>query len=189
VDWNPSLAPGVWNGWLFMLVFPLQWLLVVILPGHLAERTSHAPDVNWDRRDVIMSWLTQGLWVGATILSVFVPFRTGTAWVWVGLGVFAAGLAVLVLASLAVAATPPGRPFSTGVYRCSRHPMYLSMLLVYLAVSIAAVSWLFFLVTVATCFLQGYQAAKEETACCERLGQAYRDYRAATPKWFGTPTG
>ena len=189
MEWNPSLSPGIWNGWLFMLVFPLQWLLVVVLPKRIAERTSHTPDVNRDRRNIVMAWLTQGLWVGATILSVFIPFRTGTAWVWAGLVVFIVGLAVLVLATVAVSKTPPGEPFAAGVYRYSRHPMYLSMLLVYLSVSIAALSWLFFLVTVATYFLQSYQARKEETGCCVRFGKPYRDYLAVTPKWLGAPRG
>jgi protein-S-isoprenylcysteine O-methyltransferase Ste14 len=187
MDWNPSLSPGIWNGWLFMIIFPLQWLLVVILPKRIAERTSHAPDVNRGRRDIVMAWLTQGLWIGATILSVFILFRTGTAWVWTGLAVFGVGLVVLVLATVSVSQTPPGEPFSTSVYRYSRHPMYLSMLLVYLAVSIAAASWLFFLITVATYFLQSYQARKEEAGCCELFGRSYRDYLAATPKWLGIP--
>lgn len=77
---------------------------------------------------------------------------------------------------------------TSGVYRFSRHPMYLSMILVYLGVSFAAASWLFFLITVAMFFLQRYQMLKEEACCIERFGQAYRDYMVLTARWFGLPS-
>jgi len=116
-----------------------------------------------------------------------VPFQIGTAWLWVGLIFFVAGLTALVMASLAVANTQPDKPFTSGVYRFSRHPMYFSMFLVYLAVSIAAASWLFFLITIITFFLQRYQAMKEERYCLKQYGDAYRDYMKRTPRWLGIP--
>jgi len=187
MSWVPAFDPGVWNGWLFMIIYPLQWLAVIVVPKHIAERTSHAAEIFRSRKDKVMAWFTQGLWIAATLYSIFVPFRTGTAWMWVGLAFFVAGLAVLVAATLQVGRTPPGEPFSVGIYRYSRHPMYLSMLLVYMAVSIAAASWLFFLIPLATFFLQRYQAMKEEDYCCRELGQVYREYMAATSRWFGLP--
>jgi protein-S-isoprenylcysteine O-methyltransferase Ste14 len=188
VSWVPSFSIGIWNAWLFMAVFPLQWLAVLVVPKRIAERTSHASEIIRTRGDKIWSFLTQGLWIGATLYSIFVPFRTGTIWFWVGLGLFVSGLAVLVLATLSVAGTPPDKPFTSGVYRLSRHPMYLSMLLVYLGASTAAASWPFYLITVATFFLQRHQLLTEEAYCCRRYGQAYRDYMAATARWLGPPS-
>jgi protein-S-isoprenylcysteine O-methyltransferase Ste14 len=186
MSWVPALEIGVWNAWLFMMIYPLQWLAVIVLPK-IGERTSHAPEIIRSRQDVIMAWLTQGFWVSATLYSIFVPFKTGTGWLWTGLAFFTAGLIVLVLASLAVAGTQPGKPFASGVYRFSRHPMYFSMFLVYLGVSIAAASWLFFLITIITFFLQRYQAMKEERQCCEEFGGTYREYMGRTPMWLGVP--
>jgi protein-S-isoprenylcysteine O-methyltransferase Ste14 len=187
MSWIPAFEIGVWNAWWFMIIYPLQWLAVIIMPQHIAEKTGHAPEIIQSRQDRIMAWLTQGLWIGATLYSIFVPFQAGTAWLWVGLAIFIAGVTVLVLASLAVAGTPKEKPFASGVYRVSRHPMYFSMFLVYLGVSIAAVSWLFFLITVITFFLQRYQAKKEERQCCEQFGDAYREYLGQTPMWLGIP--
>jgi protein-S-isoprenylcysteine O-methyltransferase Ste14 len=187
MSWTPSFEIGVWNGWLFMIVYPLQWLAVLIIPKHIAERTSHAPEIFHSRQDKIMAFFTQGLWIGATLYSIFVPFQTGTPWLWVGLAFFAAGLAALISASVAVADTPKDKPFTTSIYRYSRHPMYLSMILVYLGVSIAGASWLFFLITIATFFLQRYQMIKEEQFCLGCYGNAYRDYMDKTPRWIGIP--
>jgi protein-S-isoprenylcysteine O-methyltransferase Ste14 len=185
---RPAFEIGIWNAWLFMMIYPLQWLAVLLLPRRIGERTSHASEIIESRRDRLMAFLTQGFWIGATLYSVFLPLRTGTAWMWPGLGLFVVGLAVLVLASLAVAAAPVGKPFAAGIYRFSRHPMYLSMLLVYLAVSVASLSWVFALVTLITFFLQRYQAIKEEGFCCRIFGRAYHDYMRVTARWLGLPS-
>jgi len=187
MSWTPAFDIGIWNAWLFMIIYPLQWLAVIIVPKHIAERTSHAPEILQTRQDTIMAFLTQGLWIGATLYSIFLPFQVGTPWLWVGLVSFVVGLLMLVLATLSVAGTPTSQPFSSGIYRFSRHPMYLSMIFVYLAVSIAAASWLFFLITLITLFLQRYQAKKEENYCCQQLGSAYRDFMQRTPRWIGIP--
>lgn len=184
MSWVPAFEIGVWNAWLFMIIYPLQWLAVIVLPG-IGKRTSHAAEIIRNRRDRIISFLTQAVWLGATLYAIFLPFQLGSPWLWVGLVLFAAGLAVLILASFAVAAAPPDKPFTGGVYHYSRHPMYLSMLLVYAGVSVAALSWLFAVITVITFFLQQEQARKEETHCCTMFGQAYSDYMSRTPRWFG----
>ena len=183
----PAFHIGLWNAWLFMIIYPLQWLAVVVVPKNVAERTSRAPDIISGRRDRVMAIFTQGLWIGATLYSIFLPLQTGEIWMWVGLALFVIGLSILISATVAVAFTPKGSPFSSGIYRFSRHPMYLSMFLVYIAAGIAAASWLFFLITLATYFLQRYQAIKEEKYCCEQLGRAYKDYIARTPRWLGIP--
>jgi protein-S-isoprenylcysteine O-methyltransferase Ste14 len=187
MSWVPAFDIGLWNAWWFMMIYPLQWLAVIILPERIAERTSHAPEIIHSRQDKIMAFLTQGFWIGATLYSLFVPFQVGTAWLWTGLALFIIGLSILVLASFTVAGTQQDKPFTSGVYSFSRHPMYLSMFFVYLAVSIAAASWLFFLITVITFFLQRYQAKKEERQCCAQFGNAYREYIKRTPQWIGIP--
>jgi protein-S-isoprenylcysteine O-methyltransferase Ste14 len=187
MSWIPSFEIGIWNAWLFMILYPLQWLAVVVIPKHIAERTSHAPEILQNRQDRIMSFLTQGFWIGATLYSIFLPLQVGTIWLWVGLALFIAGLVLLVWATVSVASTPKDTPFTAGVYRYSRHPMYLSMFCVYLGVSVAAASWLFFLITIITFFLQRYQMVKEEKFCSRKFGLAYQYYIGTTPRFIGIP--
>jgi protein-S-isoprenylcysteine O-methyltransferase Ste14 len=183
----PAFEPGVWNAWWFMIIYPLQWLVVILIPSRIGDRTSHAKEIVNTRKDMVMSILTQGLWVGATLYSIFIPFQTGTPWFWIGLALFITGLSILIAASLAVYSTPADTPFTSGVYRFSRHPMYLSMILVYLAVSVATASWLFLLITIITFFLQTYQAKKEEGYCIEKFGDDYLKYMRRTARWIGIP--
>jgi protein-S-isoprenylcysteine O-methyltransferase Ste14 len=61
---TPAFEPGLCNGWLFMIIFPLQWLAVVALPGHFVARTGHPADLRQGRGARIMSWLTQFFCLG-----------------------------------------------------------------------------------------------------------------------------
>jgi len=182
---TPAFGLGLCNGWLFMIVFPLQWLAVVVLPARIVARTGHPAELRLSRGARIMSGLTQFFWIGATLYSIFLPLRPGTPWFTAGLLIFIAGLMMLVFATLSVASAEAGKPFTAGIYRYSRHPMYLSMILVYTAVSVAAASWLFSVITLVTVFLQRFQAIQEERYCLDKFGQAYRQYLARTPRWIG----
>ena len=187
MSWIPAFEIGVWNAWIFMSVYPLQWLVVLILPRHIAERTGYAPEIVRTQRDRIMALLNQVFWIGSTLYSVFLPLDLGTAWFYAGLAVFIAGLMILFSATLNVARIATNEPFTASIYRFSRHPMYLSLFLVYLGVSIAAASWLFLLLTIVTYFLQRYQMIREEKYCCEKFGRSYIDYIDRTPRWIGIP--
>jgi protein-S-isoprenylcysteine O-methyltransferase Ste14 len=169
------------------MVFPLQWLAVLVSPRRLVERTGHPAELRQGSRARIMNGLTQLFWIGATLYSIFLPLRIGTPWFSAGLGIFGGGLTWLVLATFGVARTAAGEPFTGGVYRYSRHPMYLSMILVYAAVSVAAASWLFSVITLITIVLQRFQAIQEESYCLEKFGQAYRQYLARAHRWIGVP--
>jgi protein-S-isoprenylcysteine O-methyltransferase Ste14 len=187
MTWVPAFRPGIGNAWLLMIIFPLQWLAVLLLPSRIAKRTGHAREITRTRGDRVLSFLTQAVWVGATVYSVFLPLRLGTLWFWSGLALFLVGLAILVLASVRVARTPDDRPFTCGVYRFSRHPMHLSLILAYLGVCVASASWVFLLITAGTVVMQRRQMLMEEAYCRETFGDAYRAYTASTARWFGLP--
>jgi len=183
--WMPAFEIGVWNAWIFMIIYPLQWLAVVLMPRNTAKRTSQPADFKQDPKGKLTGRITEILWIGATLYSIFLPLHMGTVWFYIGLGAFVIGLVVLVSATLSVVGTPADEPFTGGIYRFSRHPMYLSMIFVYLGVSIAAASWLFFLLTVTTYFLLRYQMTQEEKYCCQKFGRFYIDYMGRTPRWIG----
>jgi len=183
----PAFEIGVWNAWWFMCVFPLQWMLVIIIPRHIAEKTGHPAGLKQDRKGKTIGSLTNIVWIIATLYSIFLPLQTGTAWFYAGLAVFIIGAIILISATLKVYQTAADAPFTGGIYRFSRHPMYLSMFFVYAGVSIAAASWLFLFITIITFFLQSLQAIREENYCLERYGDAYRAYLGRTSRWLGIP--
>jgi protein-S-isoprenylcysteine O-methyltransferase Ste14 len=170
-----------------MIVYPLQWLLVIIIPKHIAEKTGQPTDLKLDRKGKTIGSLTSIFWIIASLYSIFLPLQTGTAWLYTGLALFIIGVIIVVSATLNVYHTAVDAPFTGSIYRFSRHPMYLSMFFVYTGVSIAAASWLFLLITVITFFLQRFQAIQEEGYCLKKYGAAYREYMDKTPRWIGIP--
>ncbi len=187
MSWIPAFEIGVWNAWLFMCVFLLQWLVVALASNKLIQRTGHPSDMKRNKSDQRLGSAMSVAWFAATIYSIFLPFYLGTAWFYTGLAFFILGLVVLITATLNFAASPVDTPTTFGVYRYSRHPMYLSMFLVYIGVSLATVSWLFFLLTIVSVILQRLEALREENFCLEKFGDTYRNYLERTPRWIGLP--
>ena len=74
---------------------------------------------------------------------------------------------------------------STGIYRITRNPMYLGMLL-------AVVGWALFLANPVTLagpvlfvlYMNRFQIRPEERALAERFGQPYRAYFSGVRRWL-----
>ena len=127
------------------------------------------------------------LWLLATAYSIFLPFKLGTIWFATGLIIFLLGLIVNTIASVNFATTPMNEPVTRGVYRYSRHPIYVALFLIYLSVSIASASWVFLLFTVLLVVQVSFSATEEERYCLWKYGDAYREYMNRTPRWIGIP--
>jgi protein-S-isoprenylcysteine O-methyltransferase Ste14 len=124
----------------------------------------------------------------AVIYSVFLPLQFGSIWFYVGLPITLLGLVGTILVLVDWATTPAGEPVTRGIYRYSRHPMYVTMFLLLLGVGIASVSWVFLLFTI----ILGVGVTRpfvkvEEAQCLGHYGAAYREYMNRTPRWIGIP--
>ena len=183
----PAFEIGVWNAWIFMSVFLLQWLAVVLASKRVSQRTGRPPDMKRNKTDQRISMAATITWLTATFYSIFLPLHLDTIWFYIGLGVFLLGLIILTVATLNFATAPHDKPITRGLYRYSRHPMYLSMFLIYIGTSLASASWLFFLITIATIIMIHAEAILEETYCLEKYIEAYREYMYRTPRWMGVP--
>ena len=181
----PAFAIGLWNAWILCLVFLLVQFTSIALLNLIYKgtyrRTAASPSTGKIDR------LVNAVMIIAFIYSVFLPLKLGEAWFYAGITIFSVGLVVLIIASVYFAATPLDAPITRGIYKYSRHPMYLAMFLVIMGISVAAASWLFFLFLLIFIILVNIEAASEESFCLEKYGAAYRDYMAKTPKWIGIP--
>jgi len=183
----PAFETGVWNAWIFMSSFLLQWLAVCLAGKRVCQRTGHPADMKRSKSDRRIGMVTTITWVSATIYSIFLPLQLGMIWFYLGLVVFLSGLIILTIATLNFATAPQDKPITSGLYRFSRHPMYLAMLLIYTGTSLASASWLFFLLTITTAVVIRPEMTLEESYCLEKYGDAYREYMNRTPRWIGMP--
>jgi len=183
----PAFEIGVWNAWLFMGSFLLQWLAVSLAGKRVSQRTGHPPDMKRSKSDQRIGTAAMITWLIAITYSIFLPLQLGTIWFYIGLGAFLFGLIILTIATLNFATAPHDKPITSGFYRYSRHPMYLATFLIYTGTSLASASWLFFLLTITTVVLIRPEAILEERYCLEKHGDSYREYMDRTPRWIGIP--
>jgi len=183
----PAFEIGIWNAWIFMSVFILQMLVIMLLGKRVWAKSSLPSDFKRSKREKITPIIGNSVWLLATLYSIFLPFRLGTAWFYTGLPVFLVGFIILVIATVNFTTAPAEKPATKGAFSFSRHPLYLSMFIIYFGTGIAGASWVFILLGIANILWIRTEAIAEERYCLARYNKDYRDYMNKTPRWIGIP--
>lgn len=170
-----------------MSVFLIQMLVIMFADKRIRER-SHVPiEARQNKLERYAGMVGNFTWLLAMGYSVFLPLLPGTIWFYGGLAIFIIGLILLATATFSFITTPAELLIKKGVYRFSRHPMYLATFFICLGSGIASASWLFifFSLILAFCFHQ--EALIEERYCLEKYGSDYQEYLNRVPRWIGIP--
>jgi protein-S-isoprenylcysteine O-methyltransferase Ste14 len=177
----PAFEIGVWNAWIPIILLFLFIMLSGLLPKDIGKRITPNEEDSKTRRVMLIVFFTM------IIYSIFLPLKPGTVWFYVGLAVYVLGFIVSIAALFSIAATKPSEPFTTGIYRYSRHPISLGTLLPMIGVGIASASWLFLLLSVILTVISHFLAITEESSTTKKFGDAYKEYMNKTPRWIGIP--
>ena len=184
----PAFEIGVWNAWILMLLEVLTFpLFIRIAKGRAPEVEGESQVSAMSKTKRITLYSSKAIYIPAFIYSIFLPLKLGTVWFYVGLPITLIGFIAGVIVILNWAASPRGEPVTNGLYRYSRHPMYVTAFVFFLGVSIATASWVFLLFTILLIAASFYFAPLEEQSCLEKYGDAYREYMKRTPKYIGIP--
>jgi len=188
----PEFELGLWNAWIFMCPFLLVTLLIMLLmmkkggPGGSVRAVQRACK---SKITLLVASLSKLIYFPAVIYSVFLPLKFGSIWFYAGLPITLIGLVGSIVVLVDWANAPAGEPVTRGIYRYSRHPMYVTGVFVFLGVSIMSVSWVFLLLTIifGVGVTRPYFVKVEEAECLGYYGDAYREYMNRTPRWIGIP--
>ncbi|HEX79209.1 MAG TPA: isoprenylcysteine carboxylmethyltransferase family protein [Dehalococcoidia bacterium] len=188
----PEFDIGVWNAWIFVLaglfLHMVPPMLATQFNKNLNKKFSEAPaDVYLNKNERRISTISIAFLLLLFIYTVFLPLQLATPWFYTGLVIFLLAEIVYMITIFPWAATPVDKPVTTGIYRYSRHPIYLTLFFQLIGVGIATASWLFILLTVVFMILFHNSVAPEERGCLEKYGDAYREYMERTPRWIGLP--
>jgi len=181
VSLMPAFEVGVWNAWIPTTFLFLFIMLSGLLPKDIGKRITPNKEDNKNRRVMLIVFFIMIMY------SVFLPLKLGTVWFYVGLAVYVLGFIMSIAALFSIAVTKPGEPFTTGMYRYSRHPIGLGTLLPMIGAGIASASWLFLLLSLILMVISQFLAITEERATAKKFGDAYEIYMARTPRWIGIP--
>src|SRR4030066_985973 len=133
----PEFELGLWNAWIFMVPSLLLMLLSLRL---FTGKRAPATGMRLSKTKLSFCFVSKFIYFAAVIYSVFLPLKFGTIWFYAGLPITLIGLVGNMVTVVSWASTPAGKPVTTGLYRFSRHPIYLTEVLLLLGVSIASTS-------------------------------------------------
>jgi protein-S-isoprenylcysteine O-methyltransferase Ste14 len=184
----PAFEIGIWNAWIFMIWPWLDTLAFRLIAKEVFKRASGlASEMKTSRTYKIVSYVSMITDLIAVVYSIVLPFKLSTIWFYIGLTIFLLGLVALTVASVNFAMAPMNKPITRGMYRYSRHPLYLSSLLIYLSVGIASASWVFLLFFIVQLVSMRIFVVEEERFCLEKYADDYHEYMNRTPRWIGIP--
>ena len=183
----PVFEIGIANAWIFMSVFLLQMLVMVFVDKGVREKTHVPVEVRKNKFEKYVAIIGNLIWLLSMGYSVFLPLRLHTDWFYAGLSVFIIGLIIMTIATVNFITTPADLLITKGVYRLSRHPMYLAFFIICLGTGIATLSWLFLFFSLIMVFCFHQEALIEERYCLDKYGHDYREYLNSVPRWFGKP--
>ena len=185
----PPFEAGVLNVWILMVAWvffhmaPLDWLIYRYDIKARLRRGSASPSYNGTEK--VLNYLSTAFWIIMFIYSVFIPLPVGTSLLYTGIAVFAVGLIIVWTAGLPWVNVPEDVPVTGGIYRYSRHPVYIGVFVQYIGMGIASASGLFLLLVVIEIALSIVITPAEERFCLDKYGETYREYIAKTPRWIG----
>ena len=185
----PVFEIGVRNTWIFMVPFLLVNLLFFLLMIKKGAPGGPARVPCKSKTTLLVASSSKIIYLPAIIYSVFLPLKLGTIWFYVGLPITLVGLVGSILVFVNWLTTPAGEPVTRGLYRYSRHPIYVTGVFMLLGVSIISASWVFLLFTIifGVGATRPYFIKIEEAQCLGHYGAAYKKYMARTPRWIGIP--
>ncbi|MFC1969560.1 methyltransferase family protein [Chloroflexota bacterium] len=181
----PAFNIGVWNAWIPMLCSLIPTLLLPVIFKEREREDSFTIEFNQTQKTALIS--LHIIYLLLAIYSIFLPLKLDTVWFYVGLPTFLLGLMLITIVFINLATTPSDKPAIKGVYRYSRHPMYLTPFLVFIGVGITSASWVFLLLSIIYIIMPPFFVAKEEQFLIKQYGDAYRAYMSRTPRWIGIP--
>jgi len=185
----PEFELGLWNAWIFMVPFLLVMLLCILVMWKKGAPGGPARVPCKSKTTLLVASLSKIIIFPAVLYSVFLPLQLGTIWFYVGLPITLIGLVGSIVVLVDWIITPAGQPVTRGIYRYSRHPMYVTGVIIFLGVSIISASWVFLLLTIifGVGVTRPYSVKIEEAQCLGHYGAAYREYMNRTPRWIGIP--
>ncbi|VVB61477.1 Phospholipid methyltransferase [uncultured archaeon] len=186
MSWIPEFEIGIWNAWIFII-----WPIVLNILGRSIfkeKNISGRPIISVSSKfKNILNIISNASLIIGIIYSIFLPLQWNTIWFYIGLSLFLFGFILQLTALYTLRKAKSDRPFTTGPYRYSRHPIYLGLFLMIISISIMSLSWLFLLIVIIFAMPLLTAVPAEEQYCLKRYGKEYQEYMEITPRWIGLP--
>jgi len=173
--------------WIGVILYLLPMGLVLFLKRHPFSYTSTFSRAETPRRERILFIVGKNIMLAFFLTSFFVPLSP-TPWIaGIGIVLFIGAYIVTLAGWYTIFRTPRNTLYTTGPYRFSRHPLYVSTLVVFTGMGVASGCIGYLILGLAAGILHARGALQEERVCEGIFGDTYRQFRNRTPRWLGLP--
>jgi protein-S-isoprenylcysteine O-methyltransferase Ste14 len=182
----PTLSLGLANHWILLAIYAAALILSVARLGK-DKRTWLFADPKEQIHGIKKVLLRVGQVVAFTVivLEALTPlFRAPAHLSVIGLGLYLAGMTMVVVSIFYFGRAPDGRPATDGPYRFSRNPQWVGLFCALLGIAISCGSWLLVIMVVLVGAVYHVQVLGEEQACRAQYGQLYEEYSQQVPRYL-----
>ncbi|MFW9986669.1 MAG: methyltransferase family protein [Candidatus Odinarchaeota archaeon] len=181
----PLLIIGIWNGWIFLLIFwMVELVLVASFPKGTRGRLFEYDHSTWTKRHRGFLYIGKSFSLISLILLFLTPLKFGTPVFYIGLVIYAIGLIAFSIAVINFRNTPIDEPVTGGIYRYSRNPQVLTILVTIVGISLAVGSGIALCILVVSAIFNRARLIEEEKACLAKYGNSYREYMERVPRYL-----
>jgi len=181
----PAFELGLWNAWI--LAIPMVVVVFSDMRATSVRETGKAGKFEPTRAENLTSFASLLLMFFSFVYPFLLPLQLGTIWLYSGVVVYLFGIVFTIVAILNFYSSPKDAVITEGLYRFTRNPVYLGIILMQCGIGIACASWLYLLLTVALLLLFNANIVAEERYCLYTYGEDYQEYKNKTPRWIGIP--
>lgn len=181
----PAFDLGLWNAWI--LVIPMLIVLFSDMKATASRETGKGKDFQLTKKEEAIANAVFLPMVVSWVYAILLPLKLGTTWLFGGLAVFLFGIIFTITAVINFATSPKDKIINKGLYRFTRNPTYIGMILMQFGITIACASWLYFLLTSTLLIMLNAILPSEERYCFYNYGEDYLEYKNKTPRWIGIP--
>jgi protein-S-isoprenylcysteine O-methyltransferase Ste14 len=185
MEFIPELSLRWLNGWIPVLIFYIPFvILMLIWPREIVRKLY---DVSgWSPFERNMSLAGKPFSLASIVLLIFAPLKLGNPVFWIGMGIYVVGYAVIFTALFNYRSTPVGEPVERGIYRFSRNPQWMGLLLTFVGAGVMTGFGMVVIFMLLVAIFYHYRIKGEERACLARYGEAYQRHLEEVPRYFAS---
>ncbi|MDF1540112.1 MAG: isoprenylcysteine carboxylmethyltransferase family protein [Candidatus Thorarchaeota archaeon] len=181
----PIFGVGWLNGWLLLWVWWLiQGLSVLVIPEDVRDRLFEFDRKNWKTGHRVSFAFGKAIGLVFLIITAFTSIDFSSIGFLIGLSIFVIGLLGLVWVIRDFKNTPLEEPVTIGIYKFSRHPQLVMLLVIGIGMSLALSSWILLILRIVSFGFQHAGVIAEENECLDRFGESYKEYMENVPRYF-----
>ena len=183
MEFLPTLKMGWLNGWIPILAFYLPFgLLMLIWPKDIVKKLYAVS--GWSQTEWIMSLAGKPFALTCLGLVIVTPLKLGEGIFWIGTGIYLVGYVVMFVALFNYRNTPADQPVERGLYRYSRNPQWIGLMMMFIGSEVMVGSGLALLCMLGAIIFYHFRILGEERACLAAYGEPYRAFLDRVPRYF-----